>query len=167
MHPDTAQGPPSSPESSGKPGPQDSHTRPGPCPWAPGDHRGNSPDISRGEGPTQATVQGSRMVGTSVQAEFGGREWLLYLLQVHPFHGKGMGARPGHGIILKYLEPRQQSRESWGSPRVLGRKAPGGSEAIHFRCLGPKPAQSPVGLLEKRLTEWATGKDNTHRHTLR
>lgn len=84
---------PSSFEFSAKPGPLDSHTRPGSCPQAPWEKRGNSLDISLGEGPTWTTVGNSRMVGTIVQNAF---EGLLYLLQVHAFQAGEMGAATGH-----------------------------------------------------------------------
>lgn len=63
---------PSSPEFFGKAGPLDSHTRPGPCPQAPWENRGDSLDMSRGEGPTWATAGDSRMVGTIVQTALEG-----------------------------------------------------------------------------------------------
>lgn len=142
--------PPSSPESSGKPGSQDSHTRPGPCPWAPQDHRGNSADISSGEGPTRAAVRDSRIVGTAVQTESGGRRndsciFCGYTLSKEKEWGLGQGTN------LKVLRAKATGVGRVGQSRVLGRKIPGSSEAIHLHCLGQQPVQSPVGQPKRRL----------------
>lgn len=99
--------PPSGPESSGTSWPQEWPHLTRYLSLDPSGPRREGPNGSSGERPPQATGSDSRMVGTTVQNEWG-QLTAKHFAGVHTIQGKAMGLGPRYQGTLKSSEPRPQ-----------------------------------------------------------